>query len=110
MIRDKALLQRRDQDTCLTAKNEAIAKMFALNGSIQGYKDSSVTQAVHDFETAINDANRDRTPASYEKIKTAYNNAMIALAGKDVNGTDKVKAATEAMMVAVDKAASACKP
>ncbi|KAF9123543.1 hypothetical protein BGX30_001411 [Mortierella sp. GBA39] len=111
MIRDKALLQRRgdpNSQACKDATNDGYAKMTALNNSIQGYTDGSLAQ-VQAFQQAIFAANGQKNDDNYKKIGDAYKLAKEALANAGEKGKP-VSAATDAMMAAVDKAASECKP
>ncbi|KAH7054959.1 hypothetical protein BKA57DRAFT_452652 [Linnemannia elongata] len=113
MIRDKALLQRRD-DPCYDATTAGIAKMSDLNKSLQGYSEVTSLGKVQDFQRAIYAANKKKDDPSYQNIKDAYQIATEALAkatdkGAPESAVSAVRVAAEAMMTAVDNAAFACK-
>ncbi|KAF9284068.1 hypothetical protein BGZ88_010166 [Linnemannia elongata] len=113
MIRDKALLQRRG-DPCNDATTAGYAKMNELNKALQGYTEETSRGKVEDFQKAIFAANKQKNDSSYQKIKDAYQSATKALATATVKGAPEsavsaVSVAAEAMMTAVDNAASACK-
>ncbi|KAK3812385.1 MAG: hypothetical protein JOS17DRAFT_469707 [Linnemannia elongata] len=106
MIRDKALLQRREVSACDTATAKAEDQMVALNKSLQNYQGSP--SKVQEFQSAIIDASVQKSDASYEKIKTTYSEAMSSLTKTE--GWEAVKTEMEQMMRAVDIAAPLCKP
>ncbi|KAF9544451.1 hypothetical protein EC957_012053 [Mortierella hygrophila] len=110
MIRDKALLQRRGDPNSQACRDATLAgrdKMIALHNSIQDCTDEVSVTKVDAFQQAIFAAYFQKNDTSYQKIKETYELATKALENAGEKGKS-LRAATDAMMAAVDKAAAEC--